>query len=69
MLDADVYALFDVSVSDDFVHDDTDCVGGDVVDYARSSDNILDNNLSKYWTQPTRGSTCGACPFAGRRWP
>lgn len=70
VLNSEVHALLDVSVSDNLLHEDTDGAGGNVVydtssagrELARIEVLILNN-------ERTRGSICGAYPFAGRHWP
>jgi hypothetical protein len=71
MLDADVDALLDVPVANDFVHDHADRMRRDVVDNARPA---WGNGLTLVCAcgakrVRTHGSIYGACPFAGPRWP
>ena len=77
VLDPDVYALLDVPVPDDFVHDDAHRRWGYVVDdtsaargrkmsLTRRNETREGKRLKA--TQRTHGSTCAACPSVGRRW-
>lgn len=73
VLDAEVDALLEVAVADDFVHDHTNGAGRHVVDDS-SAATITHSSFSMPTTlmkggERTRGSICGACPFAGPRWP
>lgn len=40
MFDADIHALFNVAITDDFVDDDTDSMGGNIVDNASAAEKL-----------------------------
>ena len=71
MLNTDIHPLLDVAVADDLVDDNADCTGRDIVD--DTSPAMIRLNLAMYSCTRdavrTRGSICGACPFAERRSP
>jgi len=70
VLDTEVDTLLDVPVPDDLVDDDTDGVWCHVVDDASASASIqIQKSAWGGRNGRTHGSICGACPFAGRRWP
>ena len=72
VLHAQVDALLDISVPDDFVYDDADGVRCNVVDNACSARTTkFDQNFGRRCQrgrERTRDSICEACPFVVRRW-
>lgn len=70
VLDSQVDTLFDVSVPDGLLDDNTNCAGGDVVnDTSSSAEQEGKYSLGlRCSRRRTRGSTCGACRAVGQRW-
>ena len=50
MLNADVHPLLDVAVADDLVDDDTDSVGGDIVDDTSATVVMSVASYCRVWT-------------------